>query len=459
MFRRIQNLFAPTLLAFALTLGLGCAQETQLPPKASEAPPVEALPARSGALPLEERLNGVVRADNQMVVRPEVSGRVVEVLVKSGDAVELGQPLVRLEPQGLREQLRQAEAEARQARAAATASKARVAELEAEVTRTRKLAAEELVSALELETLEARLDAAQAVAAQGDAQVEQATSFVDERRFDLQRAVVRAPSAGRVGRREVEVGTFATPSTALFVLGDLDDLLVEIELTEAMLSFITEGQPVHILPRGGAAEGTQGRRATLSRISPFLEAGSFITTGEIDVDGNTAGLRPGMFVTVDILYGESEEATLVPSSALWEDPRTGIEGVYVFSETPTVAEIADGEGAEISPTEPVSPTDPSTESFAVELRSVEVVAEGRSLVGVRGIEPGEWVVVVGQQLLSGTTTPRARVRAASWQRVMGLQGLQREDLLAGFIAKQQRLAREQGAAPPSNADYLRLAAP
>ena len=36
-----------------------------------EAPPVEAVQARSGALPLEERLNGVVKARNQVAVRPE----------------------------------------------------------------------------------------------------------------------------------------------------------------------------------------------------------------------------------------------------------------------------------------------------------------------------------------------------------------------------------------------------
>lgn len=452
----LASILLPLLLAACGTKGP--VQDAEAP-----APPVEALQARSGTLPLEERLNGVVRADNQVVVRPEVAGRVVEVLVRSGDAVERGQPLVRLDPQGLREQLRQAEADVRLAGAEADEARARVAELEAEVVRTRKLAAEDLVSDLDLETLEARLDAAEAAAARAAARVEQARAAVSEEEYDVDRAVVRAPASGRVGRRGIEVGTMVAPDTPLFVLGDLDDLVVEIPLTEAMLEYVEAGQPVEITPR----QGSRTLEATLSRISPFLEAGSFTTTGEIDLDfsGREDGvrLRPGMFVTVDVLYGESERATLVPASALWEDPRTGVQGIYVFTEAPAGAgteavEDPDGEGRP----EPVVadegvPADPSEASFAVELRPVQVVAEGRSVLGVEGVRPGEWVVVVGQYLLAGADAPRARVRTTTWDRILGLQELQREDLLTGFLEKQQRLARERGAEPPSNEEFLRAA--
>jgi RND family efflux transporter MFP subunit len=439
----------------------GCGDEAALEEVVVPVPPVEALQARSGSLPLEERVNGVVRADNQVVVRPEVSGRVIEVLARSGDAVVQGQPLVRLDAQRLRDQLRQAEADLRLAEAGAAGARARRAELEAEVTRTRELAAQDLVSTLELETQEARWNAAQAAAAEAQARSDQAAAVVDERRFALERAVVRAPTSGRVGRREVEVGSMADPGTPLFVLGDLDDLVVEIPLTEQMLSFVRVGQPVRITPRTGGRAGTgsggepQPVRATLSRISPFLERDSFTTLGEIDTEGAAAGLRPGMFVTVDVLYGESEQATLVPASALWEDPRTGVQGIYVFTEPlGASAQVAAGGGTGMQAAGAM-PADPSEQDFAVELRPVEVVAEGRAVLGVRGVAPGEWVVVVGQHLLAAADSPRARVRAASWERVLGLQDLQREDLLTNFLAKQQRLGRERGAQPPSNDDFLR----
>jgi hypothetical protein len=76
---------------------------------------------------------------------------------------------------------------------------------------------------------------------------------------------------------------------------------------------------------------------------------------------------------------------------------------------------------------------------------VEVVAEGRQLVGVTGVGSGDWVVAVGQNLLRarGDQPATARIRAVTWQRIVELQGLQQQDLLLQFMEKQQRLARQQ----------------
>jgi HlyD family secretion protein len=64
---------------------------------------------------------------------------------------------------------------------------------------------------------------------------------------------------------------------------------------------------------------------------------------------------------------------------------------------------------------------------------------------VEGIEPGDWVIVVGQHLVAGGNPnegpPQARVRPIRWERLLDLQGLQREDMLRQFMEKQQRIAR------------------
>jgi len=401
-----------------------------------EAPPVEALPARTGTLPLEERLSGVVRAVNQVAIRPEIAAPIVEVFVRSGEAVERGQPLVRLDDAALREQLRQAEASLRLAEAAEGGARARVAELEARVRRTRALAAEELVSDQQLETEEAQLAAAEASAAEAAARVEQARATVDERRSALDKTTVRAPVAGHVGRRNAEVGMLADSSTVLFLLGDLGELIVEAPLTEAMLGHVEAGQPVRIT----APALEEPLTARLSRISPFLAEESFSTIGEIDV-GNPGGrLRPGMFVTVDVLYGESERATLVPAAALWEDPETGVRGVYVVS--------LDG----AAPPAPAETT--LSAPRPVEFRPVELLAGGRGIAGVEGVADGEWVVTIGQHLLARDDAATARVRATTWERVAELQSLQREDLLRRFLDEQQRYAATSGAEPPPSSEYL-----
>lgn len=447
----------------------------------SAPPPVEAVQARRGALPLQERLNGVVRAYNQVAIRPEIEAPIVEVLVRSGEAVTEGQPLVRLEEDRLREQLRQAEADVSLARASAAEARARVAELEAQVGRTRRLAEQDLVPEMDLETLEARVDAADAQAAQAEAQVEQARATLEERRNALSKTVVRAPVSGRVGRRNAEVGMLANPNTTLFRIGDFDELIVEIPLTEGMLDYIEEGMPVRISTgresgrsgdrnraTGGSNRGAPGDgsneprgpiRAELSRISPFLEQGSFSTTGEIDVQGAAERLRPGMFVTVDVLYGQTEQATLVPAAALWEEPRTGTKGIYVVQGdlppaiTPAASSGAGSGKAKLS-----------EEPLGVEFRTVEVLAEGQGTLGIRGAEEGEWVVTVGQHMLSSeaaTDEPlTARVRPTTWGAVLELQGLQREDLLHGFLGKQRVLAGKLGIELPAvDEDVDRLVEP
>ena len=412
------------------------------------APPVEALPARSGTLPLEEELSGIARARNQVAIRPEISAVVVEVMVRNGDRVSAGQPLVRLLDDTVREQLRQAKASLEVARAAALEARARVAEIEAQVVRARALREDGLVSALELETREAQLDAVRAQAAQAQGRVAQAASTVQERRSALAKTVVRAPVSGRVGQRDVEVGMVVDPGTTVFLVGDFDDLIVEVPLTQRMLAEISEGTPVEIAARGREGEPL---RTEVSRISPFLEQSSFSTTAEIDVDRPGHGLRPGMFVTVSVLYGETERATLVPVSAIWEEPRSGRAVVYVVEESSGLAE----------PDEPLS-TIPD-ETRRVVRRPVSLLGNGRGMIGVTGVEPEEWVVTLGQQLLGESLEATeddavsARVRPTTWEHVLGLQELQRDDVLERFLERQQRVARVLGAALPQSQDTVETA--
>lgn len=436
--------FAAVALALALTAGCtaGEAPDPADEDEATAVPLVETLAARRGALPLEQRVSGIVRAENQVLIRPEIEAPIVEVYVRTGEAVKRGQPLVRLLDDTAREQLRQAEAAVRFAEATAVGTQARVSQLEAQVVRTRALAGQQLVSDQQVEVEEAELAAEQAAAAEDAARVEQARATVEERRSTIDKTILRAPIAGHVGRREAEVGMLAQPGTPLFVLGNLDELIVEVPLTERMLADLDEGTPVLV---SSPALGDEMIPAKLSRVSPFLAQGSFSTLGEIDLNNAGGRLRPGMFVTVDLLYGQSEQATLVPTTALWENPQTDRQGLFIVDLPRDLApHLSDPATSEQSPT-----------PRSVVFREVQVVAEGRGVAGVRGVEEGEWVVAVGQHLLSIGDPSTARVRLTSWDRVLELQGLQREDLLRDFLAEQQRWAKERGSSPPTNEEFVR----
>lgn len=396
-------------------------------------PAVEVVQARMGALPLEERLSGTVRAENQVAIYPEIAAPVLRVAAQDGDYVRAGQPLVYLRDTQYREQLRQAEASLAISEADAARAEADLRELQSRLRRTEELAAKQYQSAQELETLQAQVAGAEAGLRQAQARIELARASVEEQQEALRRTVVRAPISGYVGGRNAEVGMRVDTGTQLFTIGNLDVVRVEVAVPDAMIGRIQPGQTAVI-----AADGLGGRvlRAEVSRISPFLQAASYSAAAEIDVPNPDGLLRPGMFVTVDVHYGESEQATLVPVSALYEHPATGIVGVYVAATLGTEVPVEVPEAYDPAAPPPLSEPTPMT------FRRVNVLARGREAVGIDGVRPGDWVVTVGQNLLSASPEerPPARVRAVPWERIAALQRLQDQDLLRAYMEKQQAIA-------------------
>ncbi|MEX0843936.1 MAG: efflux RND transporter periplasmic adaptor subunit [Balneolaceae bacterium] len=385
-------------------------------------PSVEAVQARYGSLPLVERFSGNVRSINQVTLYPEISGVVSQVFVNNGDFVEKGDKLVQLNTNILEKQLQQAKAGYRINNAQLKQAQANMAEVRSEYQRTKQLEERDLTSAAEVEQIEGQLLSAEADVELAEARLEQAEAQVEESEDQLEKAVVRAPITGTVGQRNAEVGMQATPNTQLFLIGDLNRLKIEIVLTENMMNRIQVGQTARIF-----VENREGEEVTInakiSRISPFLNELTRSTEAEIEVNNESGLLRPGMFVPVDILFGESEQATLIPVSALYTDPNTGEEGVFVATSLGSEIEpvIDSDRNSSNTPRAMTEPTD-------VQFKAITVLAEGRMELGVSGLENGQWVVTVGQDLLSEGRS-QARIRTMSWERIYRLQQLQREDLL------------------------------
>ncbi|MGH9311137.1 MAG: efflux RND transporter periplasmic adaptor subunit [Vicinamibacterales bacterium] len=415
----------------AIALGVsGCAdrEEGQAADAAAqvglEPPAVAAVQAREGTVPLRERLTGTVRASGEVAIFPQVSGRVAEVFAQNGDAVTKGEPLVRIQAPGSQAQVTQASSALTAARASLTQAEAERRRLAAEYERQKTLGDQGLVPQNIVDTLRSQLDAAQAAMANARAQVEVAAATVTEQREVQAQTVIRAPISGRVGQRNAEVGMLADTQVPLFIVGRLENVRVEVPVTQDVLARIRPRQRVEIRTGNGQSAPIEAR---VSRISPFLQAGSFSAEVEIDVPNEAGTLVAGMFVTVDIFHGESEPATLVPTSAVYEHGATGQRGVFVADGPPPPLPASMAPGGSRPP------------PIAVPFRAVEIVAEAAQTVGVEGVKPGEWVVVIGQHLLSRTAegAPDARVRPMEWDRILELQQLQREDLLEDFLDRQR----------------------
>jgi HlyD family secretion protein len=386
-------------------------------------PAVEAVQARYGRLPLTQRLSGIVEAKNQIEIYPEINAVITEVYVKNGGMVKRGDPLVRLRDKEFQERLKQATAGYQIAVAQLKQAEARLNEIQSGLKRIEALTEKGLTSPSELETAQTRAISAEADVALAKARVEQEKATVEERNETLAQTLIRSPITGSVGNRNAEVGMLVTGNTRLFTLGQLENVRVKVVLTDRMLNYIVDGQRVEIINEH-SPEGIID--AKLSRISPFLNPVSHSTEAEIDLANPGRALKSGMFVTVDIFYGESEQATLVPLSALFENPASGVTGVYVTQATFDRELVVSGQTDQS-----VSLSDPVDFEFV----PVEVVAKGRMEAGIRGVDEGKWVITLGQNLLGGEEG-KARVRPVKRMWVERLQLLQREDLMEGLVKRQ-----------------------
>jgi HlyD family secretion protein len=398
----------------------------------SATPSVESVEVLYGSLPLEERLSGSVRARVQTDVYPEISAPIVEVFIRDGDFVTAGDPLVRLRATEVEEGLRQAMSGLDVAEARVRQSETNLNRHETNLRRIESMAERGLTSATELDNARADFASARADLDLIRAQRDQAASQVSERRLQLNHAVVRAPITGVVGSVTAELGQFVSSGTRLLVIGDPSSMRVRVTLTERMLSYIRTGTSVNITTDADPDEVIQAR---IDSISPFLHPITHTTEAEIDVEDGQALLRPGMFVTVDVLYGESELAALVPNAAIYRHPRDGREGVYVTPLSSILAahgieddDLADGEALLLT-----SIRDSAT--HPITFVPVDVVARGRLLSGVTGVEPGDWVVTMGHRMLTGRDATEAFVQPTPWEHIMNLQQMQSRDLLNIIIER------------------------
>ncbi len=384
-------------------------------------PTVEVVEARYGALPRVERLTGRVTARNQTDIYPEIGGRIIEVRVNNGDWVRRGDTLVRLRDDELRERLNQAGHDREVAQAQLRQAETGVTRLQVQYRRTRELVELGLESEIELETLEADIDQAEAAVDLARAQLRRAEAQIEEQRSALENTVVKAPIDGVVGGRNAEIGMRVDSGTRLFEIGDTSSMLVTVTLTEQWAHRFHQGDRVRV----HSPYLDEPIVSAIERLSPFLDPVSHTTIAEIVLPNHSRSLQPGMFVSVDVFHGESEETLIIPSAALYEHPGAREPGVYAVN----LGELGDGfvSPGEAGDDERSGRLGPTT----VEFVPVEIVTEERDSIGVRGLD-SSWIVVNGQNQLAEWESHEAYIRQVDWDHVLRLQSLQARDLLRGL---------------------------
>ncbi|MET0343801.1 MAG: efflux RND transporter periplasmic adaptor subunit [Polyangiales bacterium] len=258
--------------------------------KAMEAagPPPEAVGSGSVVeLEWEGSLSAVgsVVAERGVAVSNESPGMVTKVHFDSGDTVKPGQVLVELDSSVERAQLDTLRARLDLARQTAN--------------RTRSLAETNTVT-------QAKVDA-------DEAQLKTAQTELDALKAQIDRKVVRAPFAGKLGIRAVNLGQYLNPGTTVTTLEALDSVFVDFSLPQQALATLENGMPVRLKVAGDKPTTAEGKVAA---IDPSLDEATRSIRVRASVPNQEQKLRPGMFVDVAVVLPSSGKVVAVPATAI-----------------------------------------------------------------------------------------------------------------------------------------------
>jgi RND family efflux transporter MFP subunit len=314
--------------------------DTSVPTTAATGQGVAVLcvPIELGDMRVRRRYPGELFAD-AVEVTSRLAGHVAQMPVRIGDPVQLGQVLTRLDDAVLRRRVRETEAQIRAQRSMNRNAGIAVEAAQRDVTRARGLVPSGAVSKQELDELETALRQREAEQATARAQFEEAKARLAVLKEDLTDTAVRAPFAGVVARRDVDVGAFVQPGMPMLRLVAQEPLRIRFRVPEYELDGLAPGMGIELDTRH--LSGTRAK-GTVTRLSGEVSATDRTLVVEGVVDEHE-GLRPGMYADVVLQMQELEGARIVPGAAVVERVDSGgraSTGVFVLEPALEESELA-----------------------------------------------------------------------------------------------------------------------
>jgi len=257
------------------------------------------------ALPKELVLTGSLVANRQSDLAANAAGRVLETTVERGQKIAAGDIVARLDA-------RVAKFSAKAASAQSRLAKQQLELAGLECGRADKLLASGTISRTEY-------DQTKTQCATGQQSLSAAQSSAALAAVQAGDSIIKAPFAGIVGERFVDVGEYVQASTRVISLFAIDPIRVSIAVPEVEVAQISQGQTVRFEV---AALGDKSFEAEVKYISPALRETTRDLVVEAVAPNKDGALHPGMFATVRIVTGE-RKMPAVPAGALIQvDGRT-----------------------------------------------------------------------------------------------------------------------------------------
>ena len=280
--------------------------------------PVRVAPAVKGDFPLYYKALGTVTALNTINVRSRVGGELVKIYFEEGQMVKAGDLLAEIDPRPYKNALLQAEGTLLQ-------NQAQLKNAQVDVERYRGLYREDSIA-------KQTLDTAEALVGQFQGTVKTNQAAVNDAKLNLEFTRIRAPIAGRVGLRQLDVGNLvaANDTTALAIITQTQPISVAFTLPENSLEVVlARYRSGAKLPAEAWDRGDTKLQAT--GVLQSLDNQIDVTTGTLKFkaryDNRDQSLFPNQFVNVRLLADTLKDVVLAPSAAI----QFGTNGTFVYA--------------------------------------------------------------------------------------------------------------------------------
>ena len=308
---------------------------------------VSAEPARTDSWQPQIDAIGTVTAFQGINVTPKVGGVVTEVHFESGQDVKAGDLLVKLDTGTEEADIRSIEAE--------------LANNATELKRREGLVAKGIVAITELDSLRTKQRVLQAT--------------LDRRKAEIAQKFIYAPWNGRVGLRDIAVGSYIAPGQKIVWLQQIDPIYVDFSVTEANYSRVRDGEKVSVTLNAYPDQTFTGKIVTTDA---RLSESNRMVMVRAEIDNPDMKLVPGMYANVLVDVGAPEKVVTVPQTAV----TYSLYGDNIF--VVNTNKVKDKDGKDV-------------DELVAERRFVKVgpVRDGRVSI-ISGIKDGDQVVIAGQ---------------------------------------------------------------
>ena len=290
------------------------------------APEVDVAEAVHATLADTTLASGNLVFETQIQLRPEVSGRVAEVLVEEGDEVEQDQLLMYLDRDTFVANLTSADAGVEAAQLALRRLREADADLRRQLQRHEELEARQLVSRDAYEQLRSRRQMSSLQAGEAEQALAQQLALRDQAADQLRRSEFRAPIAGRIISVDIKPGETVIAGTTnivgsdLMVLADTGALLAELRVDEADITRIRTGQRVEVFAATAPNDPVAGKVVHIgSSARQIGSAEGLAFRVKVLLDDTDTDLAPGVSCRAEIVTAQGEPSINVPVAAVRRD--------------------------------------------------------------------------------------------------------------------------------------------